>query len=137
MKTCTLCKQELAYDKFGKDSKMKDGRLSACRECTNARARASYYKSEVARNFKYTQRYGITYEEVIAMAEAQDYLCKICDKKCAFLNGNRGNAFHIDHCHTTNKVRGLICATCNRGLGLFYDSPEFLRRAADYLVTSF
>lgn len=43
---------------------------------------------------------------------------------------------HIDHCHTTGKVRGLLCGTCNAGLGMFKDSPLLLKRAAEYLAWS-
>ena len=40
---------------------------------------------------------------------------------------------HIDHCHTTGAVRGILCSTCNKGLGQFKDNPKLLRRAAKYL----
>ena len=44
-----------------------------------------------------------------------------------------GGRFHIDHDHSTGKVRGLLCTACNMGLGLFKDDPEMLLRAIDYL----
>lgn len=40
---------------------------------------------------------------------------------------------HIDHCHSTGKIRGLLCGKCNVGIGMFRDSPENLMRAAAYL----
>lgn len=40
---------------------------------------------------------------------------------------------HIDHDHETDEVRGLLCQTCNWGLGHFHDDPQLLREAADYL----
>ena len=42
---------------------------------------------------------------------------------------------HIDHDHKTGFLRGLLCRSCNLGLGDFEDQPWLLRRAADYLET--
>ena len=39
----------------------------------------------------------------------------------------------VDHCHTTNKVRGILCAACNFGIGKFKDSTALLYLAIDYL----
>lgn len=132
MKICTGCKTSLPLNKFGKNSHAVDGLMHRCKDCVNSRARDNY-NSDRDRNRVYLRRYGITLEAVTAMAVDQNYECSICDKKCAFLAGNRSNAFVVDHCHTTGRIRGLICATCNRGLGLFYDDPELLMRAAKYL----
>ena len=46
------------------------------------------------------------------------------------------NILVVDHCHTTNKVRGIICEKCNQTLGLMDDSVEFLIKAAQYLEDS-
>jgi hypothetical protein len=39
---------------------------------------------------------------------------------------------HVDHCHKTGKIRGVLCKYCNLGLGWF-KTIEFLQRALDYL----
>ncbi len=60
------------------------------------------------------------------MVEKQNGLCKICNRPF-------DGVFYIDHCHSTGFVRGLLCRTCNCGLGLFGDSVELLHSAADYV----
>lgn len=71
------------------------------------------------------QRYGISEDELRAMWDAQNHRCAICDRET--------NRPHTDHCHTTNRVRGLLCASCNRAIGLLRDDPERFERAAAYL----
>jgi hypothetical protein len=60
---------------------------------------------------------------------AQGGCCAIC--RCEI--GHRSRTTHIDHCHTTGEVRGLLCQKCNHGIGIFDDDPARLRIAADYL----
>lgn len=69
-------------------------------------------------------RYNLTTEQFDAMSDRQSGMCALC---C--LRPLRD----VDHCHTTNKVRGLLCRACNLGLGMFGDSPERLVRAIAYL----
>jgi len=66
---------------------------------------------------------------------AQNFVCEICEEgeKTADWRSGKTKALAIDHCHETDKIRGLLCSSCNRALGLFQDSPELLRKAADYL----
>lgn len=55
-------------------------------------------------------------------------------KQCAICGTTRDyQALGVDHCHTTMKLRGLLCSNCNTGLGQFQDNPTLLRLAADYL----
>ena len=75
------------------------------------------------------KRYGITIGEVTQLLSKQSNKCAIC-----------GNTFvirkntHIDHCHTTGKVRGILCEGCNIGLGVFKDDTSLLQKAINYLV---
>lgn len=72
-------------------------------------------------------RYGLTPEQYAALLEKQDGKCAICCET---------KDLHVDHCHETKKVRGLLCGACNRGLGLFGDAADKLRRAGQYLLQS-
>ncbi len=73
-------------------------------------------------------KYGLTLEQYEQLLEKQEGLCAICQRE-------RSTKRHlaVDHCHTTGKIRGLLCSTCNTALGKFRDSQILLHRAADYL----
>jgi hypothetical protein len=63
------------------------------------------------------------------MWELQEGRCAIC--KSPLSEGQKGHA--VDHCHTTGTVRGLLCPSCNLGLGKFRDDPQLLSEAVRYL----
>ena len=69
-------------------------------------------------------RYNATYEELEGIRRHAGGACRICLKV---------KPLCIDHCHDTGLIRGLLCINCNTSIGKFDDSPERLRRAADYL----
>tara|TARA_R110002110_G_scaffold92002_4_gene239467 strand:+ start:1475 stop:1897 length:423 start_codon:yes stop_codon:yes gene_type:complete len=80
--------------------------------------------------------YGLDKEDFERMRDEQENKCKICGME--FMSGliemkERKYAPNIDHCHESGKVRGLLCGSCNTGLGLFKDSKENLQSAMEYL----
>lgn len=80
-----------------------------------------YQSTEWSRYYNYK----LTPKEHTEILENQEDKCAICgcsDKKLV-----------VDHCHTTGKVRGLLCDMCNSGLGFFKDNPESLYNAIQYL----
>ncbi len=72
-------------------------------------------------------RYKVTPEQVKAMEEAQQGCCAICAVPLSSVISS------VDHCHTTGKVRGLLCINCNRGLGAFRDNIQNMEKALEYL----
>lgn len=78
----------------------------------------------------YSRYYGLTPDEYAAIVRAQAGLCAIC---CQPLPETPGRDLNIDHDHATGRVRGVLCGTCNRGLGQFKDSIELLEAAINYL----
>lgn len=88
---------------------------------------------ETLRKQKHTRlkrEYGITSDEWWKMFEEQDCRCKICKS-----NTTAGKGWHTDHCHTSNKVRGILCYHCNLLLGMAKDDVEVLSKAIEYLNT--
>lgn len=73
--------------------------------------------------------YGITLNDYNKMFKNQEGCCAICGKH----QTETEKRFHIDHCHSTNKVRGLLCFSCNNAIGQLNDDPAILRKAIEYL----
>jgi len=70
----------------------------------------------IERDRQYKVRYGISIEDYNRMLEEQSGKCKICSSE---KGGNKNQCFAVDHCHTTGRVRGLLCIKCNARLGWF------------------
>jgi hypothetical protein len=81
-------------------------------------------------NLHMKRNYGISMDDYNAMLEAQDGKCAICS--CSPPNHHK-KRLNIDHCHSTGKVRGLLCDACNRAIGLLKDSPELMANAIKYI----
>lgn len=84
------------------------------------------------RNLGYRlRRHGLTLQRYHELLAEQGGACALCGG--AKRGWARGADLHIDHCHDSGRVRGLLCGDCNTALGRFGDDPAKLRRAADYL----
>ena len=99
---------------------------------TAAREQVKRWRSDnpKKRKAQRLRQYGLTIAEFNKLLESQGHKCAICgyDDK-----SDPNIFFFFFHCHTTGKVRGLLCASCNHGLGKFKDSQELLIAAAEYL----
>jgi len=76
--------------------------------------------------------YGLTPEQYAIRLHEQGNRCALCREP---FEGRRRP--HIDHCHTTNVIRGILCQFCNFGLGQFFDKPDLLQAAIAYLTRSY
>lgn len=90
-----------------------------CKSCWHKR----YGKS--SKPYWLSKRYGLSLFEYNLMREHQGGVCAICKRD--------GIRIVVDHCHTTKKVRGLLCDHCNAILGIWKDDPETAHRAFLYL----
>lgn len=91
----------------------------------------NYYNARkpafLVRNRK--NKYGITPDDYEKMLEEQEFSCGICRTHIS----NLPKPLYIDHCHDTDRVRGLLCLTCNAGLGMLGDDEDGLETALRYL----
>lgn len=118
MKKCKLCKEDKC------ESEYYDKRRTWCKTCSRE------YRNTKGRNKQLLERYGINIKEYNDMLVKQNYCCAICNKHISELSVNLA----VDHCHTSMKIRGLLCFNCNSGLGRFKDNTEFLLKAVTYLM---
>lgn len=85
-------------------------------------------------HFLYSLRkYKITFEDYMAKLLEQQGKCAICGRPIDQLKIEHKRGLCVDHNHETNKFRGLLCGTCNSGLGLFQESLRILRAAVAYM----
>lgn len=98
--------------------------------------RASEKFQEKAWSAHLKRKYGMTGEEYDSLLLSQNYACRICraiETDRGWRQRKQRASLFVDHCHTTGRVRGLLCHQCNAGLGMFRDSPELLATAISYL----
>lgn len=162
MKRCKVCGAVKPLSEFYAARGMRDGRRSDCRSCNlaakarrnaanpePARERARRWQRENPERYLENQRkrrqrpevklreraghlkrkYGITLADYERMLDEQGGCCAICRRP-----PREGSTLHVDHEHATERVRGLLCFTCNNALGDFEDDPAALRAALSYLA---
>lgn len=87
-------------------------------------------KPKVEKSARLKRAYGIDLQEYNSLLRRQRNGCAIC--RTTKMRG-RGQYFHVDHCHVTGRVRGLLCGPCNSAIGFLKDSHALAARAAEYL----
>lgn len=94
-----------------------------------------YNKTRPKRTYPYRREeylkstYGISLEDFDRMFDEQNGRCAICPRELQ----RGGKMTHVDHCHKTGKVRGLLCHGCNTSLGKLNDDEEIILRMAEYV----
>lgn len=162
MKRCRKCGELKPLADFYKMRGMRDGHRNECKVCDLA-AKAARYRAnprpaieranrwnkahpdrvakirkayrdsgrgrENDRRTHLRRKYGITIEHYDEMLASQGGACAICHR-----SPRPDISLHVDHCHESGTIRGLICFRCNNALGDFGDDPELLQRAISYLM---
>jgi len=81
------------------------------------------------------ERYGMNRYQQINLLESQNHSCALCDTSVSLFEGNNFSGV-VDHCHTTGKVRGILCGHCNVALGKLEKSNRlhlFIERVSNYI----
>ena len=84
----------------------------------------------------YQKTYGVSLDEVLALLEAQGGRCAICGSEGFRIEKQSRFMLALDHCHSTGRVRGMLCHNCNRALGLLQEDPEVIQKARDYVANN-
>jgi hypothetical protein len=143
MKVCSFCKAEKNESEFRNET----GRVSKranCKKCDTERHkvwrsknrehlreydRDRWFKTDRWHNH-IARKYGMSPEEYKNLLSDQNGKCAICSSEVPVGNSKR---FHVDHCHKTGVIRGLLCSPCNQMLGYAKDSTVILESALKYL----
>lgn len=132
IKLCPGCKEKKPLEEFHANQRARDKVQTYCKLCqleynrANKHGKVSRDKNpEGGKNRRLKSRYGITLVEFNDLLIKQNHRCAIC--KCD------GSNWHVDHCHESREVRGILCMTCNIGLGHFKDDTKLLDAAIEYL----
>lgn len=129
MIVCKTCKQEKPKELFSSLKRRASGILPHCKACHNEKIKKFYKKHpNYSRNSNLLKNYGITSDDFDKMLSAQNNTCKVCSGPPM----GKGR-YHVDHCHKTGKIRGLLCHKCNVALGMVQDSKEHLLSLISYL----
>lgn len=113
-KLCRTCDEIKPHAEWHRNATASDGLSTRCKACRAIQGREGHLK----------RQYGMTEAERDEMIASQVGLCVICLS---------APAAHVDHCHETGKVRGVLCFNCNSAIGKLGDDPDTVRRAAAYL----
>ena len=133
-KVCCRCKQEKLVVKFHKNKQQKDGLHVYCADCHNwlqknlwprDKKRVKEYKKKYmksggigeksARDWQYRHKYNITLADYDNLFAQQDGLCAICGKH----QDELPRRLSVEHCHSSNQIRGLTCQNCNNKIAWY------------------
>lgn len=130
MKKCTKCGVEKPLSEFHKHKSGKNGIRAQCKNCRYPprKKKTPEETKHYIKSTAFERRWGFPIEHFNTMLEKQKHKCLICNK--IFENSKKS---HLDHCHTTGIIRGILCTNCNIGLGHFRDNIDLLKSAVKYL----
>lgn len=131
IKKCNACHVTKDSVEFCSDKTQPDGLARSCSWCNSARTRNWYNRVGRSKRLliQRVARYKITNSDLELMLQKQENRCSLCRRQF-----KHRRDYAIDHDHKNNRVRSLLCNSCNSGLGMFRDDVDLLRSAIEYLT---
>jgi hypothetical protein len=127
MKRCKKCGNDQEDSCFYAHKKAKDGLREVCKTCSSTESKSyQTLNKEKIRIRVASKKYGINAEWYYKTLSNQNNSCAGCNR--AFVD-----VPHVDHDHTTGQVRGLLCGSCNRAIGLLQENTDTMIRLVGYL----
>lgn len=123
-KQCKPCRRAKVKARYDQSSQVRERHVANAKEW----AKNNPDKKKIKDRRAAWKRQGIDPDLAEAYYQDHDGKCEICNHK------SNGASLAIDHCHSTGRIRGMLCGPCNRGIGLLQDSPNLLQAAYDYLT---
>jgi len=140
MKKCKTCNQVKSFNSFYARRANSDGHQYICKECQSVRLAEKYRENPAHfRERQYKRLYGITYDDAFNLLKHQGGVCAVCASPVDFnvrTRSSKAGMAVVDHCHTTGKVRGILCHFCNIGIGHLKDDVTIVEKAFSYLKES-
>jgi len=134
-KTCSKCGESKQLINFNKRSASKDGHTARCTTCIYTKALKTRMENpESTRGNNLKQRFNMSIAEYNEIFLKQKGKCAICELAETSVD-SKGNIkwLSVDHHHGNGDIRGLLCNSCNTGIGLLQDSAKLMRSAIKYL----
>jgi len=133
---CSSCNIEKPNSEYGKVNQIGRKRLfrSRCSICLRKDSKKTY-STEKSRNRHFKRCYKIDINQYNELFRLQEGKCLICEKQFESDSLYFKDRLVIDHCHTTGKVRGLLCSNCNTAIGMMNENINSFKNAICYLAT--
>lgn len=129
---CKLCEREMAKDWYERNKEKATAKVKKWRE-QNTEAVKRYRADNRQKNHRQeiSRKYGVDLEWFDKQIAKQSNSCFCCKRKFEWTD--KQNTPHVDHCHKSKKVRGILCNRCNTVLGLCFDNKELFKNLIGYL----
>lgn len=141
-KICKKCTISKTIDNFTYSPSTKDRLRNWCRNCFAEYDKKQYttkprpyFKGKSLVRYWPSSSLEEALEKFNSLLQSQNNVCAICsNSETLCQSGDIPRSLAVDHCHMTKIVRGILCDSCNKGLGAFKDDPILLNKAVAYLV---